>query len=109
MGTNSGTMPFTDRVPKRVTFAATGATDLVAAVTGRKIRVTALVVSNNQAGNVVFQSASTNIGTIVAKTADPTTVLPDNPNGWMETASGEKLAVTPSAGTATGFLVYIEM
>lgn len=96
-------------IAKRAKFAATGATDIVAAVTGRAIRVTSMVVSNSEAGTLAFKSGSTDIGAIVCKTADGTVVLNTNHDGWLETAVGAKLAVTPSAGTATGFINYIEM
>lgn len=96
-------------IVKRATFAATGATDIVAAVTGKRIRVIAMAVSLSGAGTIVFKSASTDIGSIVAKAADPTTVLQWNPDGWFQTAASEKFAVTPSANTATGFILYIEV
>lgn len=96
-------------VVKRATFSSAAAADIVAAVTGKRIRVTSVVCSNSAAGNIAFKSASTDIGTLVAKTADPTIVLPWNPDGWFQTVVSEKFAMTPTGGTATGFITYIEV
>lgn len=94
---------------KRAKFTGTGSTDIVAAVTGKSIRVLSVTVSLSGAGNIVFYSASTDIGTLVLKAADPTVVLGWNPDGWFQTVAGEKFAATPSANTMTGFIQYIEV
>lgn len=109
MTTETGFGDLGPHVPKRATFSGSGATDIVAAVSGKAIRVISMVVSNSIAGTLAFKSASTDIGSIVCKTADPTVVLPRNSDGWLQTVVGEKLAVTPSAGTCTGFITYIEL
>lgn len=88
--------------------------DLVAAVTGSKIRVLSLVLSgNNAATTATFQSgASTALtGVLPIPTAVMPLVLPYNPTGWFETVSGEKLnIVVAGAGTEVdGMLSYVEV
>lgn len=96
-------------VVKRAKFSGTGATNIVAAVTGKRIRVLSITVSLSGAGNIVFYSHETEVGTLVLKTADPTFTTGWNPDGVFQTAAGEKFAATPSAGTMTGFIQYIEV
>jgi hypothetical protein len=99
------------RQPKRVAINSSAASlDLVAAVSGKRIRLIALVLATSGAGTVVFNSASTEQGRVTFKAADPSLVLPNNPDGWIETAAGEKLNIG-NAGTLTitGFAVYVEI
>ena len=94
---------------KRATFTGNSATDIVAAVTGKRIRVLSVTVSLSGAGTITFFSNSTAVGALVLKAADPTVVMGCNPDGWFQTAAGEKFAATPSANTMTGFIHYIEI
>ena len=89
---------------------ATGA--LVAAVTGCKIRVLAVLLNQiaSSTSTVQFKSASTALtGVITVKVNDLYLALPFNPAGWMETASGEALNLTTVAQAAGGCLVYEEV
>lgn len=83
---------------------------VVAAVTGKKIRVLALVmVTGASATNVTFGSGSTAISPLFANAANSGAVLPLNEHGWFQTASGVALTVTTGAGSTTGILVlYLE-
>jgi hypothetical protein len=92
--------------------AAIGTTSLVAAVTGTKIRVLALVLTQepNAAGSVTFKSASTAItGEMLTLTVPHHLVLPFSPAGWFETAAGEALQITAVGTIANGTLVYDEV
>jgi len=86
--------------------ASQTASSLVAAVTGKKIRVVALaMVTGGTATDVTFNSASTAISPLFANGANGGAVLPFNPVGWFETVAGEALTVTTGAGSTTGFLI----
>ena len=87
---------------------AASATDseLVAAITERKIRVLAFFcVTGGTATNVTFNSASSAISPLLANAANGGAVFPYNPEGWFETSSGEALTVTTGAGSTTGIQV----
>ena len=105
-------------VPKFAAIAAATANDntLVAAVTGKKIRVLALAVIAGAAGNIYFQSAAA--GTVLFGGSTNTInlpanggfVLPFNPLGWFETVAGELLNMNASStGPFSGGLVYVEV
>jgi len=83
---------------------------IVAAVTGKKIRVLAAVaVTGGTATNLTFNTKPSGAGTAIsplfANAANGGEVLGFNPAGWFETASGEGLTVTTGAGATTGILV----
>ena len=90
--------------------------DVVAAVTGKRIRVMSYVLSAAGAQIVKFQSkgagaavelSGTGIHTIAA--VNNTFAAAHNPAGWFETVSGEKLQVVSSAANALGgHLSYVE-
>ena len=96
---------------KRVKIALTDSGDLVAAVTGRSIRVIALwgVLLGNQ--TVKLQSgASTDLTGAMSPAANGKIEMGFNQAGWVETAAGEKLnAVLGAATTFAGCLVYQEI
>lgn len=100
--------------PKYAAIAAStsGNNTLVAAVTSKKIRVLALYAVSNGSVNAKFQTGAggtdlTGLAYLVVNTGF---VLPFNPVGWFETASGALLNLNLSAAIAVGgSLVYIEV
>ena len=88
---------------------------IIAAVTSKKLRVLfVFALTGGTATNVTFNSkpggAGTAISPLLANAVNGGEVLPFNPFGWFETASGEGLTVTTGAGSATGILVgYVEV
>ena len=93
-----------------VTATATATNDIVAAVTGRKIKVLAMFASQASGTSFKFQSnATTELTNAITTTAsDLNVVWPYNPSGWFQTASGEKLNFVPATSVATNInLVYI--
>lgn len=89
--------------------------NIVTAVTAKKIRVLGVIVlTAATATNVTFNSkgagAGTAISALFACGANNGFALGFNPVGWFETAAGEALTVTTGAGSTTGFqIVYIEV
>lgn len=94
---------------------STGDRDLVAAVTGKKIRVLALVA--NGVGAAAFRLESGAAGTALSGVLSVslangigTFVLPYNEQGWFETAAGAALSVEHTgAGTLAFNALYIEV
>ena len=103
---------------KYASFSGTGTSSIVSAVTNRRIVVISFLVTGTEFGTITFKSASTGItgamnlgidgGMSGADTVSPL-VGPYNPDGHFRTAAGEALQVTASAGTASGYLTYIEV
>lgn len=100
---------------KRASFTIGTATTttIVAAVTGRKIRVLAAAwTMRATSGN---QLATWKSGTDAIAYAESTTltvpvVLPHVKNGWFETADGAALNLTTStAGNVSGVITYVEV
>lgn len=90
-----------------VTTATTGAT-LVAAVTGKKIRVLAMVAITTLANSINLDSNTTDITGIFPLAANGGLVLPYCEHGWCETVAGEALNITLSVATSTGIqLIYM--
>ena len=92
--------------------AADGTREVVAAVTGIKIRVLALVADQqaDAAATMQFKSATTAItGEFVSANTKMLVMLPFSSAGWFETAAGEALQVTTAGTNVTGCLVYIEV
>ena len=102
-------------VPQYAVIAAASAGDntLVAAVTGKKIRVlAAFLVASGGANTVRFESgaAGTALTGLMDLGADGQLVLPLNGFGWFESASAVLLNLELSAATAVaGALVYQEV
>ncbi len=96
-------------------IAAAGAGDntLVAAVTGKKIRVlSAALVASGGANTVRFESDAdgTALSGLMDLGADGQLVLQLNGFGWLETVAGELLNLELSAATlVAGVLVYQEV
>lgn len=105
-------MAIQSQVQYAVVAAATGGDNtLVAAVTGKKIRVIALVlVASGGANSVRLESGAS--GTAITGVMDiidnGQLVLPYNPAGWCETAAAALLNMELSAATAVaGVLGYV--
>jgi hypothetical protein len=105
----------TQLTPKFAAIAASasGNNTLVAAVTGKKIRVLAYNIIGNGAVNAKFQTGAggtdlTGLKYIAA--AGGGICAPFNPAGWFETAAGVLLNLNLSGAVAVGGeLVYVEV
>lgn len=88
-----------------------GNTAVVAAVTGKKIRLLSAVVVALTAVTVHFESATTQISADNAVGATGGWTMPVNvPYGWLETVAGQALNVNLSSAVATGVTIsYIEV
>jgi hypothetical protein len=100
--------------PKFAPIAAStnGNNTLVAAVTSKKIRVLSLWLGASGAVNAKFQSGSsgTDLTGLAYLTQYSGYVLPYNPVGWFESASGVLLNLNLSGAVAVGgSLTYIEV
>lgn len=104
---------FEDSAPlKRALVSATVNTssDLLAAVTGKKIRLLAADFSVVSAATLTWRSATTAISGARAFAANGQYILPFNPAGWLETVAGEALNLLSSTSTAVGgMIVYQEV
>lgn len=105
-------------VKRAKTSVASNTTDgeVVAAVSAKRIRVLAAVMSPAAAvTGVTFNTkpggAGTAISALFTVAASTVQVLPYNPHGWFQTTAGEGLSATTSAsGVATGIQVtYVEV
>jgi hypothetical protein len=105
---------FPTQVIKRVAVdTASADTTLVAAVTGKKIRVLACVLSMSGT-SVTIRFESGTGGTALTGQMTPAQgggfVMPFNPVGWFETASGDLLNLElGGAQSVDGVLVYVEV
>jgi hypothetical protein len=84
---------------------------VVAAVTGKKIRVVAVAANHGDttASSVTFNTKPSGAGTAISPAlkgaANGLLAFGFNPGGWFQTNAGEGLTVTTGAGSTTGFLV----
>lgn len=98
-----------------IAAASNGDNELVAAVTGKKLRLLALELTAAEAVNGKLQSdagagAVDLTGLHYFGATGPAWSLPYNAAGWCETASGKKLNLSLSAAKAVGgALVYAEV
>ena len=93
-----------------IVASSSGATQIVAAVSSKKIRVLALQVIANAAVNVKWQShvTPTDKTGLAYLAGNGGYVLPFNPAGWFETISGEALDINLSGNVAVGgSLTYV--
>ena len=89
--------------------ATSGNNTLVAAVTGKKIRVTGFVAVGAGTVNIAFQSGAggTALTGAMPLGANTSVVAPHNPSGWFETAAAALLNLNLSAAIGVrGFLKY---
>jgi len=91
--------------------ASSGDNEVVAAVTGKKIRVLAYNFMSNGAVNAKWRSGTTDIsGLSYMDAAGKGKVAPFNPVGWFETAAGAALNLNLSGAVAVGGeCVYVEV
>lgn len=84
---------------------------LVAAVTSKKLRIIALVAQcAGTATTMTFESSTTTRIHKIPAGANGGQVLPYNPQGWFESASGESFTVTTGSGSTTEISgVYVEV
>lgn len=104
----------TQRIKRAVIDTATSPdTTIVAAVTGKKIRVLAcFLIMTGTATTIRFESGTG--GTALTGQMTPSSgggfVLPFNPVGWFETADTELLNLELGAAQSVdGVLVYVEV
>lgn len=93
-----------------IAASGSGNNTIVAAVTSKKIRVLALSMMASAAVNGKFQSGAggTDISGLYYMAANGGIILPFNPAGWFETASGVLLNLNLSSANAVGgSLTYI--
>lgn len=78
---------------------------LLAAVAGTKLRIHSLVVScGGTPSTVQFNSKPGGASTAISPVFNNSLVLPDNPQGWFETNSGEGLTASTGAGSNTAIM-----
>lgn len=106
----SGTTALTPKF-KKIDCSSSGNNEIVAAVTGKKIRVLAWDVSPSDVVNFKWRTASTDItGLYYAANAGNGVARAFNPVGYFETVSDEALNLNLSAAEAVGgSLVYVEV
>lgn len=90
---------------KALTTASSGATELVAAEAGRRIRVLGIVAITTLANSIKLQSATTDISGLFPLAANGGLVLPYCDHGWVETTAGQALNINMSVATSTGIQV----
>jgi hypothetical protein len=100
--------------PQDITISASsnGNNTIVAATTGKKIRVLALILSFSAAVNAKFQSGAggTDKTGLFYGTTNTQIVLPYNKLGWFETAAGALLNLNLSGAVPVGgCLTYIKV
>ena len=100
--------------PKRAVISASssGVSSLVAAVTGKKIRVLSLVLMAAGAVNVKFQSHTTptDLTGLFPLAANGGFSIGFSPLGHFETVAGEQLDINLSGAVAVGgCLTYVEI
>lgn len=91
--------------------ASQTASSLVAAVTGKKIRVIGMIVFVAGTATVsTFNTNTTAISPAFSIGINGAMVLPVSLAGWLETVAGDPLTVTTGAGSATVYhILYIEV
>jgi hypothetical protein len=91
--------------------ASQTASSVVAAVTGKKLRVIAFRLhAGATATNVTFNTASTAISELFACAINGGRADGFSPVGHFETVAGEALTVTTGAGSTVGIgVVYVEV
>lgn len=106
-------MPATSEIQRAVIDVATlGDNTLVAAVAGKKIRVTSLFLVAAAANTLRFESGAGGAALTgqMVMAANGVLSLPHNPAGWFETAAGALLNLELSAAASVdGALSYVEV
>lgn len=100
------------QVKRALISNAAGDYTVVAAVTGKKIRVISFYIRQSAAGTLRFESAAGGTaltGVMVTTTGDLVCQADHNPYGHFETVAGELLNLEIGTGAAMGFLTYQEI
>ena len=94
-----------------ITASSSGNNEVVAAVTGKRIRVLAYNYVSAGTVNAAWRDgASTVIGGLGYWVVNTGKVVPFNPAGWFQTTAGVALNLNLSAAIAVGGeLVYVEV
>jgi hypothetical protein len=93
-----------------INLTASGSNQIVAAVSGKKIRALAYNFMADAATVARFKSAATDKTGPKFPAANGGIVAPFNPVGWFETATDEALVLHTSADAGVGGeLVYVEV
>lgn len=95
-----------------IAVSSSGVTQLIAAVTLKKIRVLSYVITANAAVNAKFQShvAPTDKSGLLYFGANGGVSAPYSPTGHFETIAGEALDINLSGAVAVGgHLTYVEV
>lgn len=94
----------------KISASASGATPIVAAVPGKRIRVVSYLLSANADVNAKFQSASTDLTDWLYMGAKGGNGAAFSLAGHFETAAAEALNINLSGAVAVGgFLTYTEV
>lgn len=99
-------------MPRAKSDVAASATDsaLVTAVSGRKLRITAVAIScGGTPSTVVLNSKPGGAGTAISPIFNNSISLPDNRDGWFETNAGEGITVSTGAGSVSGVSVVYQI
>jgi hypothetical protein len=96
---------------KKIPVAVSASGTLIAAVSGKMIRVIACALTSSGTVNVKFQSHVTgDLTGLFYEIANTGFVLSPNTWGWFETVAGEALDISLSAGIPVGgVLTYVEV
>jgi len=91
---------WSDVISTTIGPSSSGDNTLIAATTGRKIRVLACSISAASSVNVKFTSSTTSDLTklFYLATGELNIALPYNPMGWFQTVAGELLGMNLSGG-----------
>ena len=102
-------------IPVKTAFAAPAAaanTDIIAAVSGKKIRIISAIISAGDFATnatLAIQSNATTICVMKIK-ADATCVfLERNDAGWIESATGEKINIAAGGNAVNCMFRYVEI
>lgn len=90
-----------------IAASSSGANTVIAAVTSKRIRVVALLLTANGAVNAKWQShvTPTDLTGLAYLAANGGYTLPYNPLGWFQTVSGEALDINLSGAVAVGGMI----
>jgi len=93
-----------------ISAASSGNNEIVAAVTGKKIRVLSYHLSSGGTVNAKWRSANTDKSGLIYTVAGSQVPVAFSPLGHLETVAGEALNLNLSGAVAVGgHLVYVEV
>lgn len=99
-------------VKRAIISGGAGDVAVVAAVTGKKIRLISAYIRQSAAGTVRFESGAGGTalsGVMVTTTADLVVDLPVNMFGHVQTAAGEALSIEAGTAAVMGLCTYQEI